>query len=94
LQARINHLIALDAVIPSVSHSCSNKALSSVLTFAEMVVMSLVGICYHGLKFGLPVKKLLVSVIFTTSHERKRYFSLFAKIMHFVNWFNTYLVIT
>jgi hypothetical protein len=56
--------IALDGLNPSVSHSCSNKAFSSVLTFAEMAVMTSVGICYHGLKFGLPLKNLLLSILF------------------------------
>jgi hypothetical protein len=56
LQARMKDGIALDGVNPSVSHSFSNKAFSSVLTFAEMAVLSSVGISYHWLKFGLPVK--------------------------------------
>jgi hypothetical protein len=54
LQARMKDRIALDGVNPSVLHNCSNSAFSAVLTFAEMAVMSSVGICYHSLKFGLP----------------------------------------
>ena len=70
LQSMINDRIAWDGVTPFALHNSSNIAFSFVLTFAEMAVMSLVGICITLQITVYPVKKVLVSDILTTSHER------------------------